>query len=92
MICVSGIKLYAIGVGLKKTRELYAIVDDNKFNVFELDTYKDLSNITSTLLDKICSGGASDFILSDQAKPLEIAPEGKRTVFDSNRQPDRGDG
>ena len=50
----SGIQVFAVGIGLKNMEELEAIATDGT-SAFTLQSYHQLDNLTSTVLDRVCA-------------------------------------
>ena len=78
-----GIQLYAIGVGLQKTKEIHSLVDKKSrdSNVMLLDSYNDLAEFADTFLDKMCANSDDSGMVSDEASSLPMDPKGYSYVM-----------
>ena len=72
------IQLYAIGVGVQNTKELFGLVDkkSRETNVMLLRNYDELTEFADTFLDKMCSNSDDSRMAADQASILPPEPPG----------------
>ena len=72
------IQLYAIGVSVQNTKELFGLVDkkSRETNVMLLRNYDELTEFADTFLDKMCSNSDDSRMAADQASILPPEPPG----------------